>query len=99
MNGPTTSGSTVTIPDPELGRATIVFETPDGEAESFEVDNEFLVYFGDHWQVRTGEDDDGNDVVRRIPRERVYHVERSVEEFQDRLETFLDETKSRIGLD
>lgn len=58
-----------------------------------------LLYFGDHWQVRTGEDDDGNDVVRRIPRERVYHVERSVEEFRDRLEAFLDETKSRIGLD
>jgi len=29
----------------------------------------------------------------------VYHVERSIEEFRDRPEVFLDETKSRIGLD
>jgi len=31
------------MPDPELGWASIVFETPEGEVESFEVDNEFLV--------------------------------------------------------
>ena len=93
------SRSEIAMPDPELGNASIVYETPDGDHESHEVDNEFLVYFGDHWQVRTGEDEDGNDVVRRIPRERVYYVERSVEEFQDRLESFLDETKARLGLD
>lgn len=31
------------MPDPEPGRASTVFETPDGEAESAEVDDEFLV--------------------------------------------------------
>lgn len=40
------SESTVTMPDPELGRASIVFEAPAGEVESFEVDNEFLVSSG-----------------------------------------------------
>ena len=37
------SESTMKLPDPERGRASIVFETPDGTVESFEVDNEFLV--------------------------------------------------------
>jgi N-acetylglutamate synthase-like GNAT family acetyltransferase len=45
---------------------------------------------GDHWQVRTGEDED--DVVRLILRERVYYVERSGGAFQDRLESSLEAT-------
>ena len=84
------------MPDPQLGSATIVYDDPGGERVVTEVDNEHLIYFQDHWQVKTGEDDDGNDVVRRIPRERVWHVERSVEEFQDRLDSALDEAKDRL---
>lgn len=89
------SDSDAEMPDPQLGRATIVYEGHDGPV-SIEVDNEHLVYFQEHWQVKAGEDDDGNDVVRRIPRERVWHVERSVDEFQDRLDSAIDEAKNRL---
>ncbi|EMA51737.1 hypothetical protein [Halococcus thailandensis] len=88
----------IDIPDPELGRATIVYEGLDGEQVSIDVDNEHIVYFDDHWQVKTGEDDDGNDVIRRIPRNRVRYVERSVEEFQDRVDAMVDEAKDRLDL-
>lgn len=87
------------MPDPELGTATIVFDTPDGETDHIEVENEYLLYFQDHWQVKTGEDDDGNDLVRRIPRERVQYVERSVEEFQDRIDALLDRAKDRFDFE
>jgi hypothetical protein len=86
------------VPDPQLGKATIVYEDPDGDTESIEVDNEYLVFFQDHWQVRAGEDEEGNDVVRRIPRDRVYFVERSVEEFQDRIDSMLDQAKDRLPI-
>ncbi|MGN8216871.1 hypothetical protein ACTG0T_00785 [Halococcus morrhuae DSM 1307] len=88
----------IDLPDPELGRATIVYEGLDGEQVSIDVDNEHIVYFDDHWQVKTGEDDDGNDVIRRIPRDRVRYVERSVEEFQDRVDAAVDEAKERLDL-
>ena len=84
------------VPDPEIGMATIVFETPDGETDQFTVENEYIIYFQDHWQVKAGEDDDGNDVVRRIPKEKVFYVERSVEEFQDRIDALLDRAKDRF---
>ena len=84
--------------DPELGRATIVYEELDGEQVSIEVDNEHIVYFDDHWQMKTGEDSDGNDVIRRIPRNRVGYVERSVEEFQDRVDAVIDDAKDRLDL-
>lgn len=83
-------------PDPELGKATLVYETPDGETETLEVDNEYIVYFDDHWQVKTTEDEQGNDVIRRIPREQVFYAERSVEEFQDRVDALLDSAKDRL---
>lgn len=86
------------VPDPELGKATIVYETPDGETEHVTVDNEHIVYFQDHWQVKTDEDDEGNDVIRRIPRGKVHYVERSVEEFQDRVDALLDRAKDRFDL-
>ena len=86
------------MPDPTLGQATIVFEAPDGETESYEVDNEHIVFFQDHWQVKTGEDEEGNDVIRRIPRDRVYYVERSVEEFQDRVDALVDKAKNRLPI-
>lgn len=87
------------MPDPKLGKATIVFENEDGEAEHAVVDNEYIVFFQEHWQVKFGEDDEGNDVIRRIPRDRVYYVERSVEEFQDRIDALLDRARDRFDLD
>ncbi|MEM4780327.1 MAG: hypothetical protein QXG03_01985 [Halalkalicoccus sp.] len=89
----------IDVPDPELGTATIVFETPDGEVEHHTVENEYILYFQDHWQVKFGEDEDGNDVVRRIPKEKVHYVERSVEQFQDRIDALLDRAKDRFDFD
>lgn len=85
----------VDLPDPELGTATIVYEGHDG-TETIEVDNEAIAYFDDHWQVKTGEDEEGNDVIRRLPRERVHYVERSVEEFKDRIDTLVDRAKGSL---
>ena len=84
------------LPDPELGRATVVYDNPDGEQVSREVDNEHIVYFQDHWQLKTGTDADGNDVIRRIPRHRVHYVERSVEEFEDRVDALLNQARERL---
>ena len=67
----------------ELGRATIVYETASGEVEKATVDNDHIAYFQDHWLFEYGTDDEGNDIVRRVPSERVYHVERSVEELEE----------------
>ncbi|EMA49236.1 hypothetical protein C450_18273 [Halococcus salifodinae DSM 8989] len=82
--------------DPELGRATIVYDKLDEGQVEITVDNEYIAYFDDHWLVKVGEDDDGNDVVRRIPRDRVQHVERSVEKFQDKLDMMADEARERL---
>jgi hypothetical protein len=90
--------SDLDLPDPELGRATIVYNEPDGETTTREVDNEHIVYFQDHWQLKTGTDDAGNDVIRRIPRQRVHYVERSVEEFQDRVDAMIDQARKRLPI-
>lgn len=87
------------LPDPELGKATIVYETLDDEREVLTVDNEHILYFQDHWQVRSGEDAEGNDVVRRIPRERVHHVERSVEEFRNRIDELVARAREKLDVD
>jgi len=78
----------------DLGRATIVYEGPDGEPVEYTVDNEHVAYFQDHWIVRTGEDEEGDDVVRRIPAYRVYHVERTVEQFEEEVRSLLDPVQS-----
>ena len=79
----------------ELGEATIVYESPEhDEPTEMRVENEHVVYFQDHWMVKTGEDDDGNDRVRRIPAKRVYYVDRSVEKFEDEAATTLDRLES-----
>lgn len=83
----------------DLGRATIVYEEPDEGTVELTVDNEHVAYFQDHWTVKTGEDDEGNDVIRRIPTRRVHYVERSVEEFQDRVDALLDRAKDRFDFD
>jgi len=93
-----TDDSTPEMPDPELGQATIVYDEPDGETLSRTVDNEHIVYFQDHWQLKTGTDEEGNDVIRRIPRQRVHYVERSVEEFQDRVDAMIDQARKRLPI-
>jgi len=78
----------------DLGEATIVYEGPDGETESQTVQNEHVAYFQDHWILKTGEDDHGRDLVRRIPASRVYHVERTVEQFEEEVSTLRDQVES-----
>ncbi|MXV62145.1 hypothetical protein GS429_08735 [Natronorubrum sp. JWXQ-INN-674] len=82
--------------DLELGKATIVYETPTGDLERATVDNDRIAYFQGHWLFAYGTDADGNDVVRRVPRERVRLVERSVEEIEERFETAVDKTKGKL---
>lgn len=78
----------------ELGQATIVYESPDEETVRKTVPNEHIAYFQDHWLVKSEEDEQGNDIVRRIPSERVYYVERSVEEFEDEVKTIRNQVQS-----
>lgn len=80
----------------ELGRATIVYETATGEVERATVDNDHIAYFQDHWLFEYGTDDDGNDIVRRVPSERVYHVERSVEELEETFDSTVDKAKDKL---
>jgi len=89
----------------DIGRATIVYEGPDGEPIERTVDNDHVAYFQDHWIVKVDEeaeaaDDDAGpsrsdrDTVRRIPAKRVYYVERSVEEFEEEVKTLKDQVQS-----
>ncbi|SEP06291.1 hypothetical protein SAMN04487948_11297 [Halogranum amylolyticum] len=82
--------------DEELGQATIVYEDPDGETVEKQVDNEHVAYFQDHWILKTDEQD-GQDIVRRIPLQRVYYVERSVEEFEEEVATVRNQVESLAG--
>jgi hypothetical protein len=78
----------------DLGEATIVYESrEDGPVETT-VQNEHVAYFQDHWILKTGEDDKGRDTIQRIPRERVYHVERTVQAFEDEISTLADQVRS-----
>lgn len=78
----------------DLGEATIVYESPDEGPVEKTVPNEHVAYFQDHWILKTDEDDQGHDIVRRIPHRRVYYVERSVEEFEQEIETLFDRVES-----
>ncbi|WP_158058113.1 hypothetical protein [Halorussus halophilus] len=78
----------------DLGEATIVYEDPDEGTVEKTVQNEHVAYFQDHWMVKTGEDEQGRDTVRRIPTTKVHYVERTVEEFQDEMKTFRDQVQS-----
>lgn len=78
----------------DLGRATIVYETPDEDLIERTIPNEHAAYFQDHWLVKIDEDEQDHDVVRRIPRERVWYVERSVDEFEDEVETIQSQLQS-----
>ncbi|WP_324661595.1 hypothetical protein [Haloarcula sediminis] len=90
----------------ELGQATIVYEDPDEGVVRDTVDNEEIVYARDHWMVRTGTDEDGNDLMKQIPKERVHRVDRTVEEFEDqagtvrrRVESLASDLRERIPVD
>ncbi len=78
----------------DLGQATIIYDGPDGETVEKTVPNEHIAYFQDHWILKNEEDEQGNDIVRRIPARRVYYVERSVEEFEEEIKTVRDQVQS-----
>ncbi|MWG34504.1 hypothetical protein [Halomarina oriensis] len=82
--------------DVDVGTARVVYETPDG-VERVEVDNEHVAFVDEHWVVvePSGEADEGT--VTRIPRDRVYRVERSTEEVTSRARDLLDEATSKLG--
>lgn len=71
----------------ELGEATIVYEDPDEGRTEMTVDNEKLVYAKDHWMLPVGTDEEGNDLMRHLPRDRVHHVDRNVEQFEEQVDT------------
>ena len=73
--------------DLELGQATIVYDDQGNETTTETVDNEQLVYARDHWMVRSGTDEEGNDLMKQIPRSRVYRVERNVQQFEEEAAT------------
>ena len=90
----------------ELGQATIVYEDPDDGVTTETVDNEQLVYVRDHWAIRSGTDDQGNDLMKQIPTTRVYRVERNVERFErearsvrHRVESFAQELGQKLPMD
>lgn len=71
----------------ELGQATIVYEDPDDGRTEKTLDNEQVMYIRDHWTIKAGTDEDGNDLMQQIPRDRVHYVERSVEKFEEEAST------------
>ncbi len=85
------------MPDPDVGTATIVYDDPDEGTIERDVENEDIVYFDDHWLVKVGENDDGDDVVRRIPRERVHYVQRSIDELEKKVEGAIEQAKEQFG--
>jgi hypothetical protein len=78
----------------DLGEATIAYEDPDGDTVERTVPNEHLAYFQDHWILKRDGDEADRDMVRRIPAYRVYHVDRSVEEFEEEIKTLRDRVQS-----
>jgi hypothetical protein len=80
-----------------LGQATITYDDPEEGTVSETVDNEELVYARDHWMIRTGTDEDGNDLMHQIPRDRVHHVARSVERFEEQAQTVRHRVESIAG--
>ena len=90
----------------ELGKATIVYEDRDGEMIEETVENEQLVYARDHWMVKSGTDDQGNDLMSQIPIQRVVRVDRNVQRFEEqaqtvrhRVESLADDLRKKIPMD
>ncbi|WP_254536463.1 hypothetical protein [Halomarina litorea] len=82
--------------DTDIGTATIRYETPEGHTEE-RVDNERIAFVDDHWVVWEESEEGDGGTVRRIPRDRVYAVERDVEELESTVQSLLDEAASRLG--
>jgi len=89
--------------DLALGRATIVYDDPEEGVVRETLDNEEVVYVRDHWMVKTGTDEDGNDLLKQIPRDRVHRVDRTVERFEEeagtvrqRVESIASDLRERI---
>jgi hypothetical protein len=82
---------------PDTGTATIVYDDPDEDVIEREVENDDIVYFDDHWLLKVGENDAGDDVVRRVPRERVHYVERSIDELEKKVESAVEKAKEQFG--
>lgn len=80
--------------DADRGEAVIVYDDPSEGTVEHTVSNKRIAYFQDHWIVKFDEDDAGNDIVRRIPVERVYYVERSVEQFEEEVKTLRNQVES-----
>ncbi len=90
----------------ELGQATIAYEDQEGEVVEKTVDNEEIVYARDHWMLKSGTDDDGNDLMSQIPRDRVLRVDRNVERFEDeartvrrRVESIASDLREKLPVD
>lgn len=73
--------------DRETGQATIVYDHPAEGCVEETVSNEQIVYVQDHWAFVSGTDENGDDLVRRVPHTRVHYVERSVQEFEEEIKT------------
>ena len=89
----------------QLGKATIVYEDPEEGRQEKTVPNEQLVYAQDHWAFMAGQDEQGNDLVRRVPRDRVHYVERNVQKFEEevktvrhRVESLADEVRQKLPM-
>jgi hypothetical protein len=89
--------------DRETGTATIVYDHPEEGTIEQTVANEQIVYVQDHWAFTSGTDENGNDLVRRVPHTRVHYVERSVQEFEEeiktirrRVESIADEVRQKL---
>ncbi|MFB6178257.1 MAG: hypothetical protein ABEI77_00870 [Halorientalis sp.] len=78
----------------ELGEATIVYEDPKEGRTEMTVDNEELLYAQDHWVLPVGTDEEGNDLMRHLPRDRVHHVDRNVEQFEEEVATIRHRVES-----
>ncbi|WP_458206595.1 hypothetical protein [Haladaptatus sp. NG-SE-30] len=85
------------MPDPDVGTATIVYDDPGEGTIERDIENEDVVYFDDHWLIKVGENDEGDDVVRRIPRERVHYVQRSIDELEKKLQGAIEQAKEQFG--
>ncbi|ESP88346.1 hypothetical protein [Candidatus Halobonum tyrrellensis] len=88
------------------GQATIVYEDPDEGKTEVTVKNNQVVYVRDHWAVKSGTDDEGNDVMKQIPTKRVHYVERNVQQFEEeintvrhRVESLADELRQKLPMD
>ena len=81
----------------EAGQATIVYEDPEEGQKEVTVANEQVAYVRDHWAVKAGTDDEGNDLMKQIPATRVHYVERNVQHFEEEINTVRHRVESLAG--